>query len=412
MAYQYINKLKVQNFGPVRAGFSDNEGYMEIPQVTIFCGTQGTGKSTIAKLYSTFVWLEKALMRGDVSEAYVTQYSRFSKKYLAFQGIQNYSKEDSYMHYMGMCYDFEYKEGKLAIYNHIDRLGYNRPQVMYVPAERNLLGVLDKAANVKGMPESLAEMLGEYRQACQSLKSDLMLPVNGVSFHYDSLNQMGSIVSPDYKVRISEASSGLQSLSPMYVTLSHLHDVVVNGKNGDLTKTTKEEQELIEKRVHDILLDDTLSDEMRSALVKKLYDNGNKCLVSIIEEPEQNLFPDSQEKLLYSLLRLSGSRANQLMLTTHSPYIIDYLCLAIKSHDVADKVNEEGMEKLCSIVPREAWIDGRSVAVYQMNLDGTIKLLPQYENMPSDNNVLNMSLADVNVKFSNLVEMEMIYGKA
>ena len=269
MAYQYINKLKVQNFGPVRAGFSDNEGYMEIPQVTIFCGTQGTGKSTIAKLYSTFVWLEKALMRGDVSEAYVTQYSRFSKKYLAFQGIQNYSKEDSYMHYMGMCYDFEYKEGKLAIYNHIDRLGYNRPQVMYVPAERNLLGVLDKAANVKGMPESLAEMLGEYRQACQSLKSDLMLPVNGVSFHYDSLNQMGSIVSPDYKVGISEASSGLQSLSPMYVTLSHLHDVVVNGKNGDLTKTTKEEQELIEKRVHDILLDDTLSDEMRSAFVKK-----------------------------------------------------------------------------------------------------------------------------------------------
>ena len=79
---------------------------------------------------------------------------------------------------------------------------------------------------------------------------------------------------------------------------------------------------------------------------------------------------------------------------------------------MADKVNEEGMENLCSIVPREAWIDGRSVAVYQMNLDGTIKLLPQYENMPSDNNVLNMSLADVNVKFSNLVETEMIYGKA
>lgn len=410
MAYQYSNKLKVQNFGPIGDGYDMNAGYLEFPQVTLFCGTQGTGKSTIAKLYSTFVWLEKALVRGDVNETYVTQYSRFSKKYLAFQGIHNYIRADSYIHFKGMCYDFEYKEGKLNIENHIDRLGYKRPQIIYIPAERNLLGVLDKAANVKGMPESLAELLGEYRQACQALKSDLTLPINDVSFHYDSLNQIGSIVSPDYKVRISEASSGLQSLSPMYVTLSHLHDMVVNGRGMDLTKTTKEEQELIEKRVHDILLDDTLSDEMRSALVKKLYDNGNKCLVSIIEEPEQNLFPDSQAKLLYSLLRLSGMGANQLMMTTHSPYILDYLSLAIKSYDVARSVNAAGKENVNSIIPKEAWIDGRDVAVYQMDLDGTVKMLPSYENMPSDNNLLNTSLIDVNVKFSNLVEIEMTYG--
>ena len=412
MAYQYTNKLKVQHFGPIRSGYDKNDGYIEIPQVTLFCGTQGTGKSTIAKLYSTFVWLEKALVRGDVNETFVTQYSRFSKKYLAFQGIQNYIKPDSYLHFKGMCYDFEYKEGKLTVENHIDRLGYQRPQIMYVPAERNLLGVLDKAANVKGMPESLAEMLGAYRRACQSLKSDLILPVNDVSFHYDSLNQIGSIVSPDYKVRISEASSGLQSLSPMYVTLSYLHDAVVNGKEMELTQTTKEEQELIEKRVHEILLDDTLSDEMRSALVKKLYDNGNKCLVSIIEEPEQNLFPDSQEKLLYSLLRLSGLGANQLLMTTHSPYILDYLSLAIKSHDVARQVNDEGKTHVRSFVPETAWIDGQHVAVYQLDLDGTVQLLPPYENMPSDENLLNTSLADVNVKFSNLVEIEMTYGKA
>ena len=45
-----------------------------------------------------------------------------------------------------------------------------------------------------------------------------------------------------------------------------------------------------------------------------------------------------------------------------------------------------------------------------MDLDGTIKMLPSYENMPSDNNLLNTSLVDVNVKFSNLVEIEMTYG--
>lgn len=410
MAYQYVNRLKVQNFGPIVDGFDAEDGYMKIPQVTVLCGTQGTGKSSVAKLYSTFIWLEKALIRGDITESYLMQYNRFVKKYLAYQGIHNYIKDDTILHFIGMCYDFVYQDGKFEVINHVEELRYERPQIMYYPAERNLLGVLDKAANVKGMPESLAEMLAEYRQACQTLKSDLELPVNGVSFHYDSLNQVGSIFSPKYKVRISEASSGLQSLTPMYVTLRNLYEVVVNGIR-DIKKTTNEEQELIEKRVHEILLDDSLSDEMRSALVKKLYDNVNKCLVSIIEEPEQNLFPDSQEKLLYSLLSLSGTNVNQILMTTHSPYILNYISLAIKCHNVWNKIDDEGRELLKKITPESAMIDGQNVTVYQCDLDGNIRLLPTYENMPSDENLLNQLLADANMKYSSIVEIEMEHGR-
>lgn len=58
-------KLKIKNFGPIQNGFSENDGFLEISPVTVICGNQATGKSTIAKLYSTCAWLEKKVDSGE-----------------------------------------------------------------------------------------------------------------------------------------------------------------------------------------------------------------------------------------------------------------------------------------------------------------------------------------------------------
>lgn len=38
----------------------------QISPVTVICGNQATGKSTIAKLYSIFSWLEKANVKSEL----------------------------------------------------------------------------------------------------------------------------------------------------------------------------------------------------------------------------------------------------------------------------------------------------------------------------------------------------------
>lgn len=407
----FSNQIKIQNFGPIKAGYKPNNGYMTINQLSVFCGTQGTGKSTLVKLYSTFVWLEKALMRGDMTASYPTQYSRFVKKYLAYHGIDSYICDNTYIHFKGLCYDFEYSEGLFTVNEHKDELAYERPQVMYYPAERNLLSsVVEKGASLKGLPESLSTMMADYRQACQSLTEDLTLPINNVKFHYDSLNQIGTIVSPSYKVRIGNASSGLQSASPLFITLNHLYECTTLGKKSDANKTSAKEQDVIDKRIHDILLDDTLDSETRSRLIKKLSDNVNKRMINIIEEPEQNLFPDSQEHILYEMIRLSANQNNQLLFTTHSPYIINYLMMAIKAYQVNPQITEDSdREQLYSIVPKESMIDGNVVSVYQLDLDGNITELPKIDNLPSDDNYLNQILMEANSKFSSLVEIQLQY---
>ncbi|MCR5569510.1 MAG: ATP-binding protein [Paludibacteraceae bacterium] len=400
----FINELRIQNFGAIGDGFELNNGYIKFNQNTLLCGTQGTGKSTVAKLYSTFVWLEKALLRGDFKVKDLERGKIFVNKYLKFQNIDSYVKVDSYLHYKGECYDFKFENEKLCAFEH-SVSEYVRPQISYIAAERNLLSLLGKdAKQSKILPPSLLFMLGDYIDACENLKGDVELPVNNVKFKFDRLNKISKIFSDSFNIKVSEASSGLQSSIPLFVTLRYLYDKIINGIYEE--KKSQDEIEKNEKRIKEVLEDNTLTAETRTMLIKMLSNNTSKRLVSIVEEPEQNLFPDSQEKLVYELLHLSGLGNNQLVMTSHSPYIINYLTLAIKAKQVYDVLkNEKNKQKLSAIVPTQSMIDGNSLTIYELTLDGKIKLLEPYNNMPSDENMLNSILEDTNRRYSEILDI-------
>ncbi|WP_405375362.1 AAA family ATPase [Pseudobutyrivibrio sp.] len=405
------SKIKIKNFGPIKNGYDQDDGYMSIGKLSVFCGTQGTGKSTLVKLYSTFIWIEKALSRGDIKAEYVEQYNRFVKKYLAYQGINEYVKKETFIHFIGEVFEFIYEYGRLKIHMRAEVSLYQRPQIIYFPAERNLISVIESASGVKAMPGALSSLLEDYNVACRSLSQDLALPVNDAKFHFDKLNKVGSVIGSDYRVRMSEASSGLQSVTPLFVTMCYLSDSVHNGVDIGGNKFSADEKSRIDKRINDILLDDSLDDEMRTTLIKKLSDNKNMRLISIVEEPEQNLYPASQELILYNMIRLSANGDDQLMLTTHSPYILNYLMLSIKAKQVELIVgtNNGNINEIDGIVPASARINGSEVSVYQMDLDGSIRMLEKYDDVPSDDNFLNQLLMSVNTKYSKLVEIQSQY---
>ena len=98
---------------------------------------------------------------------------------------------------------------------------------------------------------------------------------------------------------------------------------------------------------------------------------------------------------------------NQLIMTTHSPYIINYLTLFVKAHSIKQKANAEQQKRLAAIVPLESHIESNQLHVYEFNdTTGTYSLLDNYEGMPSDENYLNNGLADSNDKFTKLLELE------
>jgi hypothetical protein len=50
-------------------------------------------------------------------------------------------------------------------------------------------------------------------------------------------------------------------------------------------------------------------------------------------------------------------------------------------------------------------IEGNSLSIYQLSLDGDIKLLEPYNEMPSDENMLNDMLDYTNRKFSLILDI-------
>lgn len=391
--------LKIKNFGPIKEGYNEDDGFMPFSKYVFFCGPQATGKSCVAKLFSTFSWIEKALVRGDYKIDEVNFH-----EFCAFHQLQNYFKPETELHYKGTAFEMHYVNKELSI-NAIESLDYLRPQIIYVPAERNLLSVLDNAENVKDLPQSLSSFLSVYSKACKSLKGEIKLPINGFKFYYDNTGKTAYISDETSSVRISEASSGLQSLSPMYIALYYLSQQLQMSPESAQQKQSNREKEIMENRIAELLKDDTLSPTLRQMLIKQASDVTNKLLLSIVEEPEQNQFPTSQREVLYKLIALHNGENDQLVITTHSPYIINYLALAIKAYDIARRCPAATAE-LDKVVPQASMIDGAKVAVYQVHEDGTISLLPKYDEMPSDDNLLNNLLEESNEQFNQLLDIE------
>lgn len=277
------------------------------------------------------------------------------------------------------------------------------PKIMYVPAERNFISVVEHPETLKEIPDSLFVLFSEYDKARKALRKEIDLPIKGYSFLYDKLNNVSWLTGKDFKVRISEAASGFQSLIPMTLVTRYITHII---RKGDLASTNLQVKNAIDKRIATILSDDSIDENMRRLLISQqssMLKYGK--FVNIIEEPEQNLFPTAQRNILYDLFAAYNDKPdNHLIITTHSPYMIDYTSLAVKAASISPK-NEKQAKKLEKIVPELSRLKGENICVYQIR-DGKIMTLEKYDDMPSDDNFLNKELSDTNELFGQLLELE------
>ncbi|MCD7932730.1 MAG: ATP-binding protein [Tannerellaceae bacterium] len=155
----------------------------------------------------------------------------------------------------------------------------------------------------------------------------------------------------------------------------------------------------------------SLTDEQKRIAMSILSARFNKsAFINIVEEPEQNLFPSSQWNVMKSLLAYNNSTpANKLIITTHSPYLINGFTIAVKTGILKEKAegNSKLTEALNNVYPIESAIHPDDLAIYELEeTDGSIKLLKTYNGLPSDENYLNTMLDETNDTFANLLEIQ------
>lgn len=411
-----MSRLRIKNFGPIGPGLSEGDGWIDIKRVTVFIGNQGSGKSTLAKLYSTFSWIEKALVRGDYEKKWFERKGRLKSQFLRYHRLENYletsSRGDVEIEYEGEACALRFKNRQLSI-RETGHQGYALPQVMYVPAERNFISYVRNPRELKLSSESLKEFLTAFDQAKESLRGSLKLPINDSEIEYDKLNKILNIKGSGYKLRLTDASSGFQSFVPVYLVSQNLAGTVREQSQKSQQPMSADELNRFKRGVEGIFANENLTEEQKRAALSVLSSRFNKtAFINIVEEPEQNLFPSSQWDILKSLLSFNNQGPhNHLVLTTHSPYIVNFLSLAIQGKHLQQRLIDEKREDLLpalyDIVPLQALLQSDDVAIYQCNeRDGSITRLPCFEGIPSDRNLLNEWLLAGNELFDQLLELE------
>lgn len=347
--------LEVRHFGPIK------DLNIRINKLTLFIGTQGSGKSTISKLLTIcrdMYWYICILEEKEVLKPFFDFY------------IDEYFYPDTFIHYRNESNGVEitYNEGvfdckingytkketkdiinswielanndliinsatkgqKLIYSDTIDNkvMQANSRLILYIPAERNLIGNLSSAlASIMLAKIPLSDSIIEYMSLFEKAKKEFPkyeIPFLGVSYERKEGKERITILNEDTDLPLNACSSGLQSVLPMIMVIDY-------------------------------------------ALKVESFDS------FVIEEPEQNLFPQNQCELLSFIASKQADNDKgyrQFVITTHSPYLLSYLNVLMLAHKLYN--NEEIKDEVASIVPPNRMVDSDNVAVYSLDPEGEV----------------------------------------
>ena len=301
-----MKHLVIRNLGPLK------EADVELKRINVIIGSQSSGKSCVLKTACYCTWVEKRIELTQTADFFAKD-DNFLKELERFHKLQGYIKDDTFISYesdfMVFSYDnatktfkFDWKEG---------RWNYHRSKVTYIPAERNLVAAIPNWFQVKFADDNIRDFTADWETARQATTDDLSVLNLGVSYHYDANTKSDKVkVLDGVTLDFTNTSSGLQSVIPLFVHLSHITKI-----KNDRIESFANLQE------NNILL--TKLDEEDKKDIYSNFVHTHHCEI-FLEEPEANLFPPTQSCLVEWLLDMTkGEQPSNLFIATHSPYILN-----------------------------------------------------------------------------------------
>lgn len=145
-------------------------------------------------------------------------------------------------------------------------------------------------------------------------------------------------------------------------------------------------------------------------LLEHLSRNTEQAQSFIIEEPELNLYPTAQRDLVYWLLEKCTKGDNDLTITTHSPYVLSALNLALYANKVAELFPHQ-RTKVAKIIPAKYWLKADEFSGYHVAGGGVKSIFDSKTGLLSESQLDEVSghFADV---FDRLTDLRVPEKKA
>jgi predicted ATPase len=230
----------------------------------------------------------------------------------------------------------------------------------YIPSERIFLSSISNSwaglmRDDIGLPQPLLAFANNYAQARLNITE---LDISFFNVHYSHKNDEDYIIvkGQNKPLKLYEAASGIQSVTPLLILLEQL------SKHIELPHSF------------------------------------------IIEEPELNLYPIAQQRLMNWLVEKCTQGENDLTITTHSPYILSSCNLLLEAYKVAQQ-RPELADEIDKIVPRACWLNPEEFAAYYV-ADGTVKPITDERTHLIGGNELDAVSGDISDSFRQLLRLQ------
>lgn len=380
-----MEKLIVKNFGPIK------EAEIDLTKYVVFIGDTSTGKSVLAKLISIFrdsyflllnrnddfeIIFKDQLIKFNIDFKYENSeidYYDENEKILILknhkielvnkstkkefkESLQLLNKDNLNKNLFSQFLKFD---EKVYLDYMLQRL-YEELKSIYIPAERILFSLIgDSMAGIMSTKVALPECYKEFASKFEvARKKTNFFNYADFKIEYNFENGENFLSVNNTKLLLSQASTGIQSLVPLL-----------------------------------LVFDNTVSEYGLDT--SKLF---------VIEEPELNLFPIKQKKLIDYLISRVQNISHKIVITTHSPYILsslDTLMLAKNTFNEHPSLKEE----INSIVSEDKWIDYDDISVYEVRNDGKVYSIKNEEFRSIDTNAIDGVSDIISEEFDKLTEL-------
>lgn len=359
----------IKNLGPLK-----DISIEEIKPFTVFIGESGSGKSTLMKVISLFRWIYKMqnihsyYKNSNVNSPFeIDLYSYFENC-----GIKEFIKSDTIIIYKttfdkDVNYEIKFIGMNTLYFSNqtinAPYLSFNK--ISFISETRNVIPLwANNGAKLNDLNLGFYfhEVFKDFDIASDKIKNIDLKHLNlkflvksgplGKDYRIESIN------NKHFDIDFKNSSSGTQTSVPILLISQFFAQ---NFKFEDAFK----------RSVLEYLFSTDSLTEFKA--VNNLSDIKNKKIYIHIEEPELSLFPDAQCNLMDDLIKncfITNTNPIELLISTHSPYIVNYLNLLIKRFDKNIEEAKYNYDKL---------------AVYQVADGSLINLMAQNERLVNTN---------------------------
>ncbi len=232
--------------------------------------------------------------------------------------------------------------------------------IIYVPAERVALSMLSESSwGILNKDLSLPFCFSEFGskfEAARNAQRSVNISILDATYEFND-GQNRIIRRDGSSVKLERASSGFQSLVPMYAVVDYY--------------------------------------SRKQDLLPNLF---------IFEEPELNLYPTVQKDLVEFIIRSCQGVKSKLIITTHSPYILTSLDNLVQANNVFEQ-KEVLREQIAALVPNDIWLRYDDATCYYFSAGMARSTLDAEDKTLGTSNIDDVS-AQLGETFEKLLDLK------